>query len=178
MVVSGMTFGCLLFSYFFLWLVNPGEWPPQGTVQPSLLWGVVAGTLYAAGSLLVALASRWLAAADRRKHRSVAILLGLAVPLVIGAVGLDLWAHLRTGLSPEEHSYGASVYTIISLQAFFVLTTAIMGLYTIARWWAGKLNSVRRSTFDNTMLFWHYTTGQGLMGLLIVYGFPRALGGP
>jgi cytochrome c oxidase subunit I+III len=32
-------------------------------------------------------------------------------------------------------------------------------------------------TLDNTMLFWHYTVLQGLAGLLIVHGFPRAVGG-
>jgi cytochrome c oxidase subunit I+III len=126
----------------------------------------------------VALASRRLRGEDRRKPRSVAILLGIAVPLIIAAVGLDLWAQLRTGLSPEAHAYGASVYAIIGLQAFFAIIAAVMGLYTIARWWAGKLDSVRRSTFDNTMLFWHYTIGQGLVGLVIVHGFPRVLGGP
>ena len=72
---------------------------------------------------------------------------------------------------------GACVYTILALQAFFVATVAIMALYTIARWWAGKLDSVRRSTFDNTMLFWHYATAQGLVGVLVVHGFPRLLGG-
>ena len=57
------------------------------------------------------------------------------------------------------------------------LTTLIMGLYTIARWLAGRLDSVRRATFDNTMLFWFYTVGQGLVGLLVVHGFPRLSGG-
>ena len=52
-----------------------------------------------------------------------------------------------------------------------------MGLYTIARWLAGKLDSVRRTTFDNTMLFWYYTVGQGVAGLLVVYGFPKLVGG-
>jgi cytochrome c oxidase subunit I+III len=79
-------------------------------------------------------------------------------------------------LSPEAHAYGAAVYVIASLQGFFVITAAIMALFTVARWWAGKLDSVRRSTFDNTMLFWHYTTAQGLVGLLVTYGFPHALG--
>jgi cytochrome c oxidase subunit I+III len=50
-----------------------------------------------------------------------------------------------------------------------------MGLYTIARWWAGLLNPIRRATFDNTMLFWHYATVQGLVGLALAHGFPRLL---
>jgi len=80
-------------------------------------------------------------------------------------------------LSPSAHAYGAVVYAIMSLQIFFVLTTLVMGIYTIARWLAGKLDSVRRTTFDNTMLFWYYTVGQGLVGLLVVHGFPRLTGG-
>jgi cytochrome c oxidase subunit I+III len=177
MVVSGMTFACLLFSYFFLWLVNPGHWPPSGISVPGPLWPLLAGMLYISSSLLVAIASHRLRGEDRRRPGSVAILLGLALPLVAGAVGIDLWAQIRSTLSPEAHAYGASVYAIVCLQAFFVITTGTMGLYTIARWWAGKLDSVRRSTFDNTMLFWHYTTVQGLVGLVVVYGFPRLVGG-
>jgi cytochrome c oxidase subunit I+III len=177
MVVSGMTFACLLFSYFFLWLVNPGQWPPPGTAVPNPAWPFVTAALYLLGSLLVARASLDLRREGRRRPRSVAILLGLAAPLAVAAVGVDLWAHLRLSVSPEAHAYGASVYTILALQAFFVATVAIMALYTIARWWTGKLDSVRRSTFDNTMLFWHYATAQGLVGVIVVHGFPRLLGG-
>ncbi len=177
MVVSGMTFACLLFSYFFLWLVNPGAWPPPGTTLPSPLWPLLAGALYLAGSGLVAYASGRLRGEDRRRPpRAVPACLGLAVALILAASTADIMAQLRSGLSPEAHAYGAAVYAIASLQAFFVATVAVMGLYTIARWWAGKLDSVRRSTFDNTMLFWHYATAQGLTGLIVSYGFPRALG--
>jgi cytochrome c oxidase subunit I+III len=114
---------------------------------------------------------------DRRKPRSVPILIGVALLLVSGASAVDLWAQWQTDLSPSAHAYGAAVYAIMSLQVFFVLTTLVMGLYTIARWLAGKLDSVRRTTFDNTMLFWFYTVGQGLVGLLVVHGFPRVTGG-
>ena len=42
-----------------------------------------------------------------------------------------------------------------------------MGLYTLARSLCGLLNGVRRATFDNTMLLWHYATVQGLLALAI-----------
>jgi cytochrome c oxidase subunit I+III len=175
MVVSGMTFGCLVFSYFFLWLVNPGAWPPQGFSVPSLAWPALAAALYAASTALVAVASQRLRGEDRRKPRSVPLLLAAAIPLLLAGNGLDLWAQWRSGPGPEAHAYGAAIYTIIALQGFFVVTAAIMAVYTIARWLAGKLDSVRRSTFDNTMLFWHYTAAQGLVGLVVTYGFPHAL---
>ena len=177
MVLSGITFACLVFSYFFLWLGNPGAWPPRGVELPSLTWPAAAAMLYLAGSGLIALASRSLRGDDRRKPRAVPVLILVATAFVAGAAALDLWAQWQSGLSPEAHAYGAAVYAIIALQAFFVVTTMIMGAYTIARWLAGRLDSVRRSTFDNTMLFWHYTSGQGLVGLAVVYGFPHLAGG-
>ena len=172
-----MIFTCLIFSYLFLWLVNPGAWPPQAVRIPDWIWPALSGFLYCASAALIAVASRQLRGEDRRKPRSVPILIGVALLLVSGASAVDLWAQWQTALSPSAHAYGAAVYAIMSLQIFFVLTTLIMGAYTIARWLAGKLDSVRRTTFDNTMLFWFYTVGQGLVGLLVVHGFPRLTGG-
>jgi cytochrome c oxidase subunit I+III len=177
MVVSGMVFTCLIFSYLFLWLVNPGAWPPRGVELPQWIWPSLSAVLYVGSAFQIARASRLLKGDDRRSPRSVPILIGAAMLLLAGASAIDLRAQWQTGLSPSAHAYGAAVYAILSLQIFFVLTTLIMGPYTIARWLAGKLDSVRRTTFDNTMLFWYYTVGQGLVGLLVVHGFPRLAGG-
>jgi cytochrome c oxidase subunit I+III len=177
MVVSGMVFTCLVFSYLFLWLVNPAAWPPRDVVLPGMWWPSMAALLYMTSAALILWASRMLKGEDRRSPRSVPVVIGVALLLVTAASAADLWAQWGSGLSPSAHAYGAAVYAILSLQIFFVLTTFVMGCYTIARWLAGKLDSVRRTTFDNTMLFWLYTTGQGLVGLLVVYGFPRLTGG-
>jgi cytochrome c oxidase subunit I+III len=176
MVVSGMTYACLVFSYLFLWLVNPGAWPAAGVAVPAPAWPVVAALLYVASSGLIALAGRRLAAAQAGRGGLVPILIAVAMPLLVAANGLDLWAQWRTGLKPDASAYGAVVYCIISLQGFFVATVLLMGAYTIARRLAGKLDRVRRATFDNTMLFWHYTSAQGVFGLLLTYGFPRLVG--
>jgi cytochrome c oxidase subunit I+III len=172
-----MVFTCLIFSYLFLWLVNPGAWPPQGVDLPERLWPFMAGALYIVSAALIAYASRMLRGDDRRSPRSVPVLIAVALLFVAGASAADLWAQWQSGLSPSAHAYGAAVYAIVSLQIFFVLTTLVMGLYTIARWLAGRLDSIRRTTFGNTMLFWYYTVGQGLAGLAVVHGFPRLTGG-
>jgi cytochrome c oxidase subunit I+III len=176
MVVSGMTYACLVFSYLFLWLVNPGAWPPEGASVPAYGGPLIAGALYIASNGLIAFSGRRLEGSRPRQHGLVPVLIGMAAPLLLAANGIDLWAQWRTGLKPDASAYGAAVYCIIALQAFFVGTATIMAGYTIARWLAGKLDGVRRATFDNTMLFWHYTTAQGLIGLLLTYGFPRVIG--
>ncbi|MBM6594947.1 cbb3-type cytochrome c oxidase subunit I [Microvirga pudoricolor] len=174
LVVIGMIFTCLLFSYFFLWLVNTTAWPPQGVTLPSTIWSLAAGGLYVGSSALIALASRRLAGAGRAP--SVPWLIGLAVVLLAAGWVLDLTAQWRTGLGPEDSAYGATVYAILSIHGVVAATAVLMGLYTMARWWSGRLDAVRRSTFDNTMLFWYYTSGQGVAGLVVVYGFPHLIG--
>jgi cytochrome c oxidase subunit I+III len=100
----------------------------------------------------------------------------LAVPLLTLALAGDVRAHWDSGLRPQETSYGAVVFTFFGLQALYVATLTIMALYTVARSLTGKLDAVRRVTFDNTMLLWHYAVAQGLIGLAIVGGFPRLAG--
>jgi cytochrome c oxidase subunit I+III len=89
------------------------------------------------------------------------------------ALGSDLRSQWQTGLRPHMSAYGAVVYTIIGLQGVFVVSVSVMGLYTIARSWCGLLDGQRRATFDSTMLLWHYTVAQGLIGLALVHTFPR-----
>jgi cytochrome c oxidase subunit I+III len=65
---------------------------------------------------------------------------------------------------------------VIGLQSFFVTVAVAMALYTVARALAGLVDRKRRATFDNTMLFWHYTAAQGFAGLVLVHVFPRLAG--
>jgi len=106
----------------------------------------------------------------------VRLLLLVAFPLMAGGLAVDLFGQWQTGLRPEEHSYGAVVYTVIGVQGVYVVALTLMAFYTIARSLAGMLDGVRRVTFDNTMLFWHYMTAQGLVGLAVIHFFPRLIG--
>jgi cytochrome c oxidase subunit I+III len=98
-----------------------------------------------------------------------------AIPLAAGGVAAQFYGDWQAGLSPETHSYGAVLYAFASWQGFFTAVLAVMALYTAARSLCGKLNHVRRGTFDNTALLWHYTTAQGLVTLAVVTFFPRLI---
>jgi cytochrome c oxidase subunit I+III len=96
--------------------------------------------------------------------------------LMIGAFAAQLYSPWQTGLRPDASGYAAVVYTFVALQGFFIAVMTIMALYTLARSLCGMLNGVRRATFDNTMLLWHYTTAQGVVALAIATFFPRLVG--
>ena len=93
-----------------------------------------------------------------------------------GGLWLDFAGLRLSGLQPAESSYGAVVFTITSLQGFYVVTLMLAAGYLMARSLAGKLDRVRRSTFDNVMLLWHYSAVQGVIGLALVAAFPRLAG--
>ncbi len=177
-LVAGTTFACLLFAYFFLWTVRPDLFPPPGTRMPDLAYPAAAAVLYAASALLGLLAGLRLSRVPRggagwgMRLLLLGALLCLVAAIAADAVGLLVEA----AIDPTASGYAAVVTTVFALQAFFVATVAIMGLYTLARSLAGRLDGVRRVTFDNTALMWRYTVAQGLVGLAIVHLFPQLVG--
>ena len=180
LLVSGMLFGSLVFSYLYLWTVSPHVWPTDRDALPRLPYPFVSAALLATSSVAIAYGGRALRKADADSpgsaHWRVRLGLVAAMPLLAAALGVELYAQWQAGFRPEASSYGAVVYTLAALQGQYVLVLIVMGGYTLARSWRGLLDCQRRATFDNTMLLWHYAVAQGLLALLLVHGFPRSLG--
>jgi cytochrome c oxidase subunit I+III len=172
MFVSGALFACVIFSYLYLWTVSPKVWAARPAV-PSALYPIASAALLLVSSGVVAYASR---ALKKNAIRTVSAALIAAIPLAVAACALDAYAQVQSGLSASGSSYGAIVYTVVALQAFYLAVIVFMAIYTIARAHARLINRERRATFDNTMLLWHYTVSQGLLGLALVHGFPRLAG--
>jgi cytochrome c oxidase subunit I+III len=176
LLVAASIFGCLIFSYFFLWTVNPEFWPSPGLL-PDLTWPGAAALLYILSSALVALAGRKLTEGDRHGPWGIfRVLLAAAIPLLVLGFAADLYAQLGSRLRPSDSGYAATVYAFIALQGQYVIALVLMGVFVLARSAARKLDGVRRQTFDCTMLLWHYSVTQGLVGLAIVHLFPRVAG--
>jgi cytochrome c oxidase subunit I+III len=172
LIVCASMFGSLLFAYLFLWITSPDVWPPLETL-PSAAWPLASATLLLATGAMLPLFSR-----DLAKGRLGRLQWGLpcAMLLVAAAIVLEAWSQWQTGLRPQDSGYAAAVYAIAGLQALFVIALCFMTAFTVSRSLAGKLGATRRACFDSTMIFWHYTVAQGVLGLCIVHGFPRLLG--
>ncbi|MEX0807174.1 MAG: cytochrome c oxidase subunit I [Dongiaceae bacterium] len=177
LLVAASMFIALVFSYLYLWTVSPDVWPATtGEHLPAAHWPFISAAALLLASLAVALSGRMLAAGA--KIGPWPLRAGLAAASAVLAVGwlLDLCGVWQTGLRPDDSSYAALVYTFIVIEGLLVASAIVMALFTIARSIAGLLTPIRRVTFDNTMLLWHYAVAQGLIGLLIVHGFPRIAG--
>jgi cytochrome c oxidase subunit I+III len=171
-LVAGALFASAAFSYLYLWTVSPEAWPGREALPPGR-YPIAAGVVLAAAGAAVAWSSR---ALTRGATRQMRVGLAAAVPLAIAATVLELAGHSATGLRATDSAYGAAVYLLAALQGSYAALVVVMALFTLARSAAGRLDRVRRVTFDNTMLLWHYTVAQGLAGLALVHGFPRLVG--
>jgi cytochrome c oxidase subunit I+III len=175
-LVTCTVFGCLVFSYFFLWTVNPNQWPKSAAALPGIGWPIGAALLYFSSSIAVWFAGRRLSEVPERSPWPTRIAMAAAAPLLIAGVAFEILGQLEAGLRPSESGYAAIVYTLASFQGFLAAVLTLMAFFTVARSISGRLDTVRRSTFDNTQLFWHYGVAQGLLALLVVHVFSRAIG--
>jgi cytochrome c oxidase subunit I+III len=176
-VVAGMLFAALVFSYLYLWTVAPQFWPRvTGEPLPEPFWPLAPAAALLASSGVMAWTGRALARSQPGRRARERLGLALASVLLPGALALELAGQRATGLAPTASSYGALVYTASGLQGFLVAALVIMALFALARSFGGRLGPERRATFDNTRLLWHYTVAQGLAALALVHGMPRVLG--
>lgn len=165
MLVAGSVFGCLAFSYLYLWTVSPQAWPARA--GPAVTYPLSVAELLVLSSVAAGYAQK--ALQDARLAR-------VSLALMAGVFLLDGLGHRHAGLAPTVSSYGAIVSMVLALEGFYVAVVACMALYTLARAAAGLIDNERRVTFDNTMLFCHYTVAQSLAGLVLMHAFPRLVG--
>jgi cytochrome c oxidase subunit I+III len=175
LLVDGALFVSLLFSYLYLWIVNPDGWPPDGVQIPPLVWPAVAALTLVASGAAMAHANRALSPERWRGPWAMRIGLVLATLLMLASLGIAVYDLWQTGLRPTQHAYGAGVYAILGYQGLHVALLLVMPCYTLARSFCGLLDPARRATFDNTRLIWYYTVGQGLVALATIHLFPRLI---
>ncbi len=170
MAVDASVFASLAFSHLHV-SMKLDVCPPPGARLPG-------GGAWAAGLLLAA--SACMAWAVRRLRRPGqgwlrgAVL--LAVACTVGAFAVDLGSHLRAGLAPRQHAWGATVAALLAWQGLHAFVALAMGAFVIARSLAGLLRTDARATLDNTALFWHYLVAQGLATIALVRLLPRWMG--
>ena len=168
---------CLIFSYLYL-MDGQSRRVAAGGSCPSLARLADHGNRsVCGGSALIILAGRVARAhaGDKLVADASCSSPGLAAD-VRRLRGSTVWAVAERASRGCASGYGAVIYTFVALQGFFVAVMTIMVLYTLARSLCGLLNGVRRATFDNTMLLWHYTTAQGLVAIAISRFFHGSLG--
>jgi len=160
MLVDGSIFACMVFSFVYL-----GAVPPSSFDLPLMSTSLLAVIAWVASACGLWLAERALIAA---RWRGFYVALIVAVLLLWAAFGGSLYSLLGTNLRPQLHGFASTSYTIIVWQGLHAVLLTLMGGYTVARAWSGMIDATRRNVFDNTRIFWYYSTAQGLIALSVL----------
>jgi cytochrome c oxidase subunit I+III len=174
LMVAGSLYLSFVFSYLYLWIVSPHLWPKiPGPFLPHAGWGLTAAGLLAASSAGMLAGHRLL---SRGRMLPLLAVLGGSTVLLCCSLVVDIAAHWASGLRPHADAYAAAAFLALFLQAQLVLLLVVMVVFVVARQLTGQLDRVHRNGFDCLSLTWHYTTCQGLLGMLLIHGFPRLVG--
>ncbi|MEZ5816618.1 MAG: cytochrome c oxidase subunit I [Hyphomicrobiaceae bacterium] len=175
MVVAGSLYLAYVFSYLYAWTVSPSVWGGSGSpAPPAIVWPVASGLLYLAAATAFWAAGHCLPERHRRGILTTILLFAGAV-LIVVAVSVDVMGHWQTGLRPSSSSYGALVYLGIFLTAQLAAAIVVMAMFTVVRQLTGRLDRVRRVSFETTALLAYYACAQAILGLVLVNGFPRMI---
>jgi cytochrome c oxidase subunit I+III len=171
LLVAGSLYFAFVFSYLYTWTVAPRFWPTTGTA-------VTPATSAAGLALLLLLGSGAMAAAAKAlafTRLGFAVLVCVSAAALAMALWLEVSGHWAAGLRPSASGYAALVYLASALQLQIVAAIVIVACVVLARLACGRLSHTRRVTFEALALLTYYATGQGLLGLLVIHGFPRSV---
>jgi cytochrome c oxidase subunit I+III len=169
-LADGTAFVSLIFAYFFYWTVSEA-WPPALVGEHSLLLPAAAAPflLLAAGLIRWSVTALRLVQTGRFK---LAVCLGCGA--LLAAAALQIRWLLGAGLDPTAHAYPAIVWTLYGYFLFHVVLAVVMGLYVLARFFAGHLAPGYDIDLRNVALFWYFTVLQGMLAMATIHLFPLA----
>jgi cytochrome c oxidase subunit I+III len=168
LVVLGMIFLMLVFTYVFLWSRDPSGWPPSDAGLPDIGSGLGSLALYLLAAGLLWLSTRWIAS----RPKALAWVLPVGTLLTVGACILEFMGHWSTGLRGYQSSYGAVVFTVSGLQAVLLGVLVLFAAGMAVRAARGMANGRIRAGYEAFALLWGYALAQGLGGLGLVRLFP------
>ncbi|EQB00945.1 cbb3-type cytochrome c oxidase subunit I [Sphingobium sp. HDIP04] len=168
LVVVGMIFVMALFSFFYLYGVQPRFWvAPAG-----LAWLGAILPAYALAATL-ALLARYMLAREKTQLWTPGVLFLCATLALAVGTGVDLWSWIASGLRPDASGQGATVYALLSLDSTLAAIGLLMAAYISARNSRAMIVRPRNNSLDLCVLWVIYAAGQGTVTALVT----RAFGG-
>lgn len=171
LLINGSLYAALVFAYFYLWLVA-SEWPPPGHVLPGLLMPSLGAALLLGASVTVHLARQ-----RNAQDRGVASrgLLLLASLMLCGFIATQAWVLADYGQAPQAHAYASLMWVLMGYHGVHAAAALLMAAFVWLRSLLGRVTLQRPQDIRVLTLFWHYTTGLWMIGLVLVHLFPRVV---
>lgn len=162
LIVIFMLFLMTVFSYLYLFGVQPGFWRQP----PSILTAAPVLALYT-GAAGLALLGRWLLAREKSTLWSPTAASIAGALLLLPALAADYWS-LSPRLDPELSGQGAVAHAFLANQLLLAAIAALMAAFLAGRTSRDLVTRPRNNTVDLVTLFVVYAAVQGSAAALIV----------
>jgi cytochrome c oxidase subunit I+III len=162
LIVVFMLFLMTLFSYLYLFGVQPDYWQ----TPPDLLTAAPVLALYV-GAAGLALLGRWLLAREASTLWSPSTASIFSALLLIPALAAD-YRSVAARLDPVLSGQGAVAHAFLANQLMLCVVAALMAAFLAGRTSRKLVTRPRNNTVDLTTIFVVYTAAQGAAGALIV----------
>lgn len=167
--IEGTAFAFMVIIYFYFRALDPG-WPRGGGNAPDLLWGSINAFLVVVSAIPNTFAEK---AAMNRDLAKVRIgLLGLSI-LSISMLPVRWMEFTRLNVGLDESAYGSTVWTLLGLHTFNLVTDVLDTLVLTVLMYKGPLEGKRFVDIAENSGYWDFIVLTWLPIYAVVYWAPR-----
>jgi len=169
MAVEGTAFAFMAVIYFYFRALDPG-WPRAGSGGPDLLWGSLNAFLIVLSAIPNTYAEK---AAMNRDLPKVRIgLVGLAI-VSIALLPVRWMEFTRLNIGFNDNAYGSTVWTLLGLHTFNLVTDVLDTLVLTVLMFKGPLEGKRFVDVAENSGYWDFIVLTWLPIYAIVYWAPK-----
>ncbi len=160
-------FAYLLFSYYYLWSMDPG-WAPGGAppIRISLPDTII---------LVASSGTMWWAERGIVRGQPSRLRLGLIITLILGIIFLILqsieWSNQPFSITTS--AYGSAYFTITGFHGAHVIAGLLMNVAVQIWAWRGAFTAERHAFVTNAAWYWHFVDVVWLFVFWSIYIMPR-----
>ena len=160
-----MLFGAFFTAYFFIRVVNNGEWPAEGTELPVAIAGVNTAVLISSSFTM-----HWATVAARTGNR-FALKAGLFTTLALGLSFLivQINEYVNIGFAPADHAQGTIFYGLTGLHGAHVFVGLTLLLFATIRAWRGHFTPEEHRGVEVPGIYWHFVDLMWIVVYTAVY---------
>jgi len=167
-VTEAMLFAYLLFSYFYLGSMTPGEFPTGGAPELKLVVPNTIVLLVSSGAMYWA--ERGIRAGNQNRLRLVmliTLLLGITFLVVQGIE----YSHKTFAF--QTNAYSGLFFTITGFHGAHVFIGLLMNVVVQLWAWRGWFTAERHLAVTNAAMYWHFVDAVWLVVFFSLYITPR-----
>jgi heme/copper-type cytochrome/quinol oxidase subunit 3 len=167
--IEGIAFGFMVIIYFYFRALDPG-WPRGGNGGPDLFWGSLNAVLIVVSAIPNTVAER--AAMNRDLPRVRMGLVGLSlVSLALCVVRWMEFTRLNVGFA--DSAYGSTVWTLLGLHTFNLVTDVADTLVLTVLMYKGPLEGKRFVDIAENSGYWDFIVLTWLPIYAVIYWAPK-----